>query len=196
MKLPIGSNAFHLCIDMQRMFSEATDWHTPTLQAVVPNVVAIARAKPERTFYARFVVPSTPDDAKGAWQGYYRRWSGLTRSTMAAGLLDLVEPLASMARANQIFDKPTYSLFEAQGFQARLEAVEADTLVFTGVETDICVLATLFDAIDKGFRTIVVADAVTSSSLDSHRAVLDILLPRMPQQVTISTTTEVLSNWR
>jgi len=36
---PPGENAVHLCVDMQRMFAEATEWKMPWLERVLPLVV-------------------------------------------------------------------------------------------------------------------------------------------------------------
>jgi hypothetical protein len=35
-----GETAVHLCVDMQRMFAEATDWQMPWLERVLPNIVS------------------------------------------------------------------------------------------------------------------------------------------------------------
>jgi hypothetical protein len=45
---------------------------------------------------------------------------------------------------------------------------EADALIVSGSETDVCVLATVLDAVDIGYRVIVVRDAVCSSSDEGH----------------------------
>ena len=46
----------------------------------------------------------------------------------------------------------------------RCDELSADTLIFTGVETDVCVLATAIGAIDRGYRTILISDAMASGS--------------------------------
>ena len=43
-----------------------------------------------------------------------------------------------------------------------LDGSEVDTLVVTGGETDICVLATVLGAVDRGFRVVLVSDAICS----------------------------------
>ena len=52
-----GETAVHLCVDMQRMFAEATEWQMPWLERVLPNIVSITSAHPERTIFTRFVPP-------------------------------------------------------------------------------------------------------------------------------------------
>lgn len=34
----VGERAVHVCIDMQRMFAEATEWHAPWLESVLHAV--------------------------------------------------------------------------------------------------------------------------------------------------------------
>ena len=47
---PLGADAVHLCIDMQTLFAERTDWHVPWLERVLPTVIRLAEAHPERTY--------------------------------------------------------------------------------------------------------------------------------------------------
>jgi nicotinamidase-related amidase len=190
-----GARAVHLCVDMQRLFAEDTDWHTPTLLDIVPNIVRIVEAKPGHTIFARFTVPETADEAKGCWRPYYRRWASLTGANLPPGIIDLVEPLATIARGEELLDKPTYSMFGDNGLERRLQARQADTLVITGVETDICVLATVFDAVDRGYRVVLPRDAVTSSTLEAHRATLDLILSRAPEQIILTRTQDVIESW-
>ena len=42
---PLGPSAVHLCIDMQTLFAERTDWHVPWLERVLPAVVRLAEAQ-------------------------------------------------------------------------------------------------------------------------------------------------------
>jgi hypothetical protein len=36
-----GDRTVHLCVDMQRMFAEDTEWKMPWLERVLPNVISI-----------------------------------------------------------------------------------------------------------------------------------------------------------
>jgi nicotinamidase-related amidase len=44
------------------------------------------------------------------------------------------------------------------------------SLVITGSETDVCVLATALDAVDRGYRVILIENAVCCSSDAGHDA--------------------------
>ncbi|WP_224741879.1 hypothetical protein [Bradyrhizobium sp. 2S1] len=71
-------NAVHICVDMQRMFAIGTDWTMPWLSRVLPNVVAITSAHPERTIFTRFIPAQSPGQGVGMWRRYYERWDSMT----------------------------------------------------------------------------------------------------------------------
>jgi hypothetical protein len=54
----LGNASIHLCCDMQRLFAEQTEWHTPWMRRVIPLARRIAEAHPARTIfytvYSRF----------------------------------------------------------------------------------------------------------------------------------------------
>lgn len=196
LKHPLGPGAVHVAIDMQRLFAEATEWCVPSIPEIAPQVLALARARPARTLFTRFVVPPSAGAAPGRWQIYYRRWADFTGERLPPEMLDLTADFAALASPTLTIDKLTYSAFESPDFEARLKALGADTLVVTGVETDVCVLATVLTAVDRGYHVVAVADALASSSPAGHRATLDHVLPRLDQQIEIADTATVLSAWK
>ncbi|MBB6410659.1 nicotinamidase-related amidase [Mesorhizobium sangaii] len=70
-----------------------------------------------------------------------------------------------------------------------------DTLVITGGETDVCVLATVLGGIDFGYRVVLVTDALCSSSDATHDALLTVYHQRFAQQVETVEMEKVLSSW-
>ena len=55
-----GESAVHLCVDMQRMFAEGTEWKVPWLERVLPNIVSItALTSRADYFYALHPRPKT-----------------------------------------------------------------------------------------------------------------------------------------
>jgi len=71
-----------------------------------------------------------------------------------------------------VVDKPGYSAFEHTDPQAWLEQRGIETLILTGVTTEVCVSSTLRTAVDRGYRCITVRDACASSYADLHAATL------------------------
>ena len=186
------NNIRHIVIDMQRLFAEETPWHTPAIGGIIDNVTALSKAYAGRTLFAKFMLPATPEHAQGRWQTYYRRWRAVTTEQMDPALQDLMEPLRSMAAPDAILEKTVYSAFNSPGLADRLKREGVETLIFSGVETDVCVLSSVMDAVDLGFHVIVATDAVASGDMRSHQAVLDHVFPRIGEQVDLRPTAELL----
>lgn len=189
---PLPATTLHLVIDLQRLFAEPTVWHAPSIEAILPNVARLCDRSGQNTVFARFIPPATGAAAPGQWQQYYRRWPSVTGDHLPADMLDLVAPL--QGRPGRTVDKTTYSLFGVPGFAESLQGVT--TTVITGCETDVCVLATVLGAVDLGLRVVIAVDAVTSADLAAHRAVLDILAPRLSDQISLAPTAAILAAWR
>jgi len=86
---PPGVHAVHLCVDMQRMFAEDTEWKMPWLPRVLPNVVAITAAHPERTLFTRFIPARAPGQGVGMWRRYYERRSSMTIDELGSDMIHL-----------------------------------------------------------------------------------------------------------
>jgi len=192
---PLGANSLHVAVDMQRLFAEPTAWHTPDLMAILPVVERLSAASPERTVFSRFITPRNPEVAVGSWQRYYRHWRALTLARIDPAQLGLVSPLTRLTPPALVVDKRVHSVFDSLSFQEILRHRKIDTLIFSGVETDVCVLASVLQAVDKGHRTLVVRDAVASSSAEGHRATLEAVLPRFDQQIEVVDSDDLLRSW-
>jgi len=191
---PLG-RAVHLCVDMQRLFAPGGPWPTPWMPQVIPEVTAILARHAERTIFTRFIPPRRPGDLPGRWQAYYQEWREVTGERLDPALLRLVPPLESFAPPALVIDKPTYSAFHRTNLAAILRDRGTETLVVTGGETDICVLATVLDGIDAGYRIVLVTDALCSSSDTGHDALMALFGQRFTLQVEKTTTAALLAAW-
>jgi nicotinamidase-related amidase len=81
----------------------------------------------------------------------YPKGLGTTNASLA-GLFPAFAPL----------EKTSFSCFGAESFAAALQAAAADTLVLTGIEAHICVQQTALEALHRGLKVHVLADAVGS----------------------------------
>lgn len=61
-----------------------------------------------------------------------------------------------------ILAKTGFSVFADPGFRTALGAKSRKCLVFCGIESHVCVLQSVFDALERGFEVFLAADAVTS----------------------------------
>lgn len=76
-------------------------------------------------------------------------------------------------RADEVvIDKHTYSGFAGTALQETLQRLRIETVVCTGVQTQICVESTVRDAHSLGYFCIVVEDAVASHAAALHQASL------------------------
>ncbi len=193
---PIGQDAVHVVIDMQDLFAARTVWHTPSIPAITPAIRHLVTHRSDRTIFTRFMTPHTADETSGAWQTYYRRWTTVTTSSMDPALLDLMSDFRSFVPPAHVIDKTTYSAFESDAFVSRLDAMACQTLIVTGVETDVCVLASVMTGVDRGYRVIIAEDAVASSDDDAHRAMFNLVYRRFEDQIEIGTTAQIIASWQ
>ncbi len=72
----------------------------------------------------------------------------------------------------QIVDKPGYGAFHQTDLEQLLKKHDIHNLLICGVTTEVCVHSTLREATDRGYRTVLVADACGSAHPDLHEAAL------------------------
>jgi nicotinamidase-related amidase len=192
----LRQKAIHLCVDMQRMFAEKTPWHTPWMGKIIPNVARLVQHAPDHTIFTRFIPAATPLNAHGSWQRYYQRWPSMTLDKLSSELLDLVPEVGRFAPPAQVIDKYVYSPWQDSDLKERLDNSGVDTLIISGGETDVCVLATVMGAMDHGYHVILVTDALCSSCDETHEALLDVYRHRFSQQLETVTTETILKAWR
>ena len=192
---PIGDNAVHLCVDMQRMFAARTEWHMPWLHRVLPNIITIAAAHPQRTVFTRFIPADRPGEGRGTWKRYYERWASMTAEALGEEPLELVPELSRLTPPGRVYDKYVYSPWEGD-LDIQLQQRGIDTLIVSGGETEVCVLATVLGAVDLGYRVIIATDAVCSSSDETHDAAIDLYHRRYGTQVEPVETETIVKHWR
>lgn len=190
------TDAVHLCVDMQNIFARGGIWETPWMERVLPVVVEIAGRHCERTLFTRFITPQHADARPGRWRRYFAKWHRATRAELAPAQLELVPALARFVPPARVIDKPAYSAFAESPLASFLTDKGVSTLVVTGSETDVCILATVLDAVDLGFRVIVVEDAVCSSSDVGHDALMTLYRTRFSEQIEIIRAEQLARLWR
>jgi len=81
-----------------------------------------------------------------------------------------IDPRLEPRETEPVFNKLFASGFFGTGMGSALTAAGVDTLIVTGASTSGCVRATVVDAVQHGFRTIVPREAVGDRNLDAHEA--------------------------
>lgn len=92
----------------------------------------------------------------------------LVRGEYGHDLIDELQPQTG----EPVIDKPGYCAFAATDLELILRTRGVDTLIITGVTTEVCVSSTLRSAIDRGFYCLTVRDACASAHVELHEAAL------------------------
>jgi len=86
------------------------------------------------------------------WRHYYERWGSMSIARLGPEMIGLVPELGRYVPPARIFDKHVYSPWTGTDLHHQLRGDGIDTVIITGGETHVCVLATMLGAIDWGFR--------------------------------------------
>jgi ureidoacrylate peracid hydrolase len=76
------------------------------------------------------------------------------------------------AGGEAVLEKSSYSAFAGTGLEETLRRRGIRTLVFAGVQTNVCVETSLRDAVCRGFYAVLASDCVASHTLPLHEATL------------------------
>ena len=133
--------------------------------------------------------------AFGESQGWKCGQTSRGRRSAFTALLELLPPLSSLSPPATIIDKTKLSGFAEPQLLSHLQARDANGLVITGSETDVCVLGTVLGAVDLGYRVIIVRDAICSSSDQGHDALMEVYHSRFSEQIETANADEILDAW-
>jgi nicotinamidase-related amidase len=193
---PLGAHTAHICVDMQRLFAEDTEWKMPWMRKVLPNVVKLVAAAPSKTVFTRFLPAQHEGEGHGAWKRYYERWANMTLARVGAKMIGLVPELERFVPPAAIIDKHVYSPWYEPHLYDHLAGSAIDSLILSGGETEICVLATVLGAVDHGYRVVIATDALCSSSDGTHDALLSVYQNRYSEQIETVTSDVILAHWQ
>lgn len=85
---------------------------------------------------------------------------------------ELVDELSPLAEDDYLIEKPRYSAFFGTDLDLILRSHKVDTLIITGVCTNICVHYTAVDAHQRDYFVRVVKECVAGTSPEAHEAAL------------------------
>ena len=91
--------------------------------------------------------------------------------TWGAQVVDELKP----EKGDFVLQKRRYSAFQGTGLDQLLRELKVDTLILTGVVTDICIQHTAADAFFRGYKIIVPEDCVEAINEQTQKAALEYL---------------------
>jgi len=93
------------------------------------------------------------------------------RGTEGAEVIDEFKPI----RQDEILLKRRFSAFFKTDLDQTLRLLGIDTVVVTGINTQVCVYATVMDSVCNDFYTIVLEDCVASRNKEVHQWTIEVL---------------------
>ncbi|KAK0331149.1 hypothetical protein LTR94_030051 [Friedmanniomyces endolithicus] len=177
------------------MFVEDTEWRAPWAERVMPVIVSLCEQAAERTCFTRFIPADRPGEGRGFWSAYWTRWAEMTRERLGDEMIELALPLQRFTPPGWVLDKRVYSPWIGTDLDAILRRSAVDTLIVSGAETDVCVLAAVLGGVDLGYRMIVVTDGICSSADEPHDALLNLYHDRFALQVETAKSSEIIAAW-
>jgi len=169
-----------LVVDMQNYFmADGQLGCCPVARDIVPNVNRLAQALRAAGGHVVWIQNAAPAETLESWANLHemyspenkqRRLEGLTRDSDGYALWESLEVQPQDAHV----EKTRYSAFirGASDVEPLLRDRGVDTVIVTGVATNVCCESTARDAMMLGFRTIMVADANAAPSDAEHNATL------------------------
>jgi len=192
------SNITLTVIDMQKLFltDKKSPWHDRKLLSIVPKIQNLIEIiKPENVIFTRFIPPKNWQDERRSWRTYYKINQGITTKILGTDSLDVIDKLLPYVSNPSVIStrKTTASVFTTGSFHSKIEKKSTKFLIFTGIETDYCVLSSVLDAIHLGYYVIVVMDACASSKKYGQRNAKGVF-ERFPEQLWITTTKKLIKH--
>lgn len=91
------------------------------------------------------------------------------RGSWDAEIVDGLKPSAD----DHVVIKRRDSVFQDTEFEVWLQSLGIDALIFSGIDTSICVESSLRDAFNHGYDIVMISDATASNNLDHYNSTLD-----------------------
>ena len=167
-----------LVIDMQNDFcaedgfvEKVVGKDVSACRAVAPQVMALVAAARERGVPVIWVTANYDHDKLPQGMLAKQREKG---NAICCGTGSWGHQFYGVAPAagETVMDKHSYSAFVGTPLEGQLRSQGIRTLVFAGVQTNVCVETSLRDAVCRGFYAVLASDCVASHTPPLHEATL------------------------
>ena len=193
-----GSKIALVVVDMQKLFltEKKSPWMNKKLSSIIPNIEKLIKNSGiQNVIFTRFTPPKNWQKEQDSWQTYYRMNQKITPSILGTDALNLVDDfIPYIPNSVVVSRKKSASIFMAGNFHTIIKKRSTKILIFTGVETDYCVLSSVLDAIHLGYYVIVVMDACASSKKQGQKHARGIF-DRFPEQLWVTSTKDLINHF-
>jgi nicotinamidase-related amidase len=153
----------------------------PGADEIVPALARLLSGARELEVPVIYVVHQTEPDGSDARSPFWMEaeniaelYPNVTEQVVGSRWTELADGL-ELTDSDYVLPKKRYGAFSGNGLAFLLKNLGVDTLVLTGVETEICILATAFHAFNEDYRVLVVSDATKGLEAECERAALRIV---------------------
>jgi len=183
-------------VDMQKLFltEKKSPWMSKKLLSIISNIKKLIENNGiQNVIFTRFTPPKNWQKEQDSWQTYYRINQKITPGILGTDALNLIDDfIPYIPNSVVVSRKKSASIFMAGKFHSVIKKKSTKILIFTGVETDYCVLSSVLDAIHLGYYVIVVIDACASSKKQGQKHARGIF-DRFPEQLWVTSTNDLIS---
>lgn len=104
------------------------------------------------------------------------------------GLGATLDPITKALDQPEIIEKLSFSCCGEPDFISALEKLGKPNVIVCGIEAHVCVLQTVIDLVEKGYKPVVLADCISSRNPDDKAVAVE----RMQSEGAVITTSESL----
>jgi len=190
-KLGFGERPAVIVIDMIKGFTDATMPLGADLESQLAAhhpLLAVAHERDIPVIFSTVIYNDHDLKDAGLWGIKMKGSLTLKAGTPAVE----VDPRLDMRPTDSLLVKKYASCFFGTDLASRLMNLRADTLIITGCTTSGCVRATAVDAVQSGFRPMVVREAVGDRSKAAHDQSLFDLNAKYADVVSLEETLQYL----
>lgn len=165
--LGIGGKPCFIIVDVIKGFTDPSmpmGADLSTQIAAINKLLDVTHEKQLPVIFTTIVYEDITLGDSGIW---FEKMEGLKTLKSGTGAVEL-DPRLKYQKGDSILNKKYASAFFGTDLASRLNANKIDTVIVSGCTTSGCVRATVVDALQFGYRPIVVKDAVGDRSFASH----------------------------
>ena len=179
-----------LNVDMQNCFVAGPEDALPTLDRI-NRLARVCRESGMLVIHARHVL--RPDGSNVGVLGEIAprvKEGFLNKGAESAALHKslVIEP------GDVLLEKPRYGAFHGTDLELLLRARGIDTVIISGIATNVCCDTTAREATVRDFRVLFLSDGTTARDRELHEATLKILARRFAQVLTVDEAIQKIEN--
>lgn len=102
------------------------------------------------------------------------------------GLGNTISEITEKTGDTEPIEKNSFSCCDTPEFMTHLASMAKDFIIIAGIEAHVCVMQTAIDAIENGYKTVIIEDCVSSRNVNDKQVAIE----RMRQEGAIISTVE------